>query len=93
MSEREKTDRIVALQTLQRDIQLELHEGAVGREEDVLVDATSRRRQWEVSGRTSGNTVVNFPGAADLVGSLVRVRITRGGPNSLAGEMVDARGA
>ncbi len=29
--------------------------------EPVLVDATSRRREWELSGRTSGNTVVNFP--------------------------------
>jgi len=93
VSDREKTDRIVALQTLQREIQLELHEAAIGREEDVLVEATSRRREWEVSGRTSGNTVVNFPGSAALVGSLVRVRITRGGPNSVAGVLVGAREA
>ena len=93
VSDREKTDRIVALQTLQREIQLELHEAAIGREEDVLVEATSRRREWEVSGRTSGNTVVNFPGSAALVGSLVRVHITRGGPNSVAGVLVGAREA
>jgi tRNA-2-methylthio-N6-dimethylallyladenosine synthase len=88
VSESEKTDRIVALQALQRGIQMDLHAAAVGREEDVLVDSTSRRRNWEVSGRTSGNTVVNFPGSADLVGSLVQVRITRSGPNSLAGELL-----
>ena len=29
---------------------------------DVLVDAASRRRDAELSGRTSGNTVVNLPG-------------------------------
>jgi tRNA-2-methylthio-N6-dimethylallyladenosine synthase len=88
VSEAVMTDRIVALQALQRGIQMELHAAAVGREADVLVDSTSRRRGWEVSGRTSGNTVVNFPGSADLVGSLVHVRITRSGPNSLAGELV-----
>jgi tRNA-2-methylthio-N6-dimethylallyladenosine synthase len=88
VSEAEKTDRIVALQMLQREIQLELHEAAIGCEEEVLVDAISRRRGSEVSGRTSGNTVVNFPGSAGLLGSFVRVRITRAGPNSLSGERV-----
>jgi tRNA-2-methylthio-N6-dimethylallyladenosine synthase len=83
-----KTRRIVELQARQRAIQLALHADAVGREEDVLVDSISRRRDSEVSGRTSGNTVVNFTGSPDWVGSFVRVRITRGGPNSLSGEPV-----
>ena len=60
--EEEKTRRIVALQALQRSIQGELFASAIGRVEPVLVDARSRRRDWELSGRTSGNTVVNFPG-------------------------------
>jgi tRNA-2-methylthio-N6-dimethylallyladenosine synthase len=85
--EGEKTRRIVELQARQRAIQLGLHAAAVGREDEVLVDSTSRRRHWEVSGRTGGNTVVNFPGTGALVGQFVRVRITRGGPNSLAGEL------
>ena len=37
-------------------------QAAVGAVEPVLVDATSRRREWDLSGRTSRNTVVNFPG-------------------------------
>jgi tRNA-2-methylthio-N6-dimethylallyladenosine synthase len=84
--EEEKTRRIVALQALQRQIQLELHEAAVGTEVDVLVDSVSRRRVWEVSGRSSGNTVVNFPGPATWLGRTVPVRITRAGANSLSGE-------
>jgi tRNA-2-methylthio-N6-dimethylallyladenosine synthase len=88
VSEEVKTRRIVELQGRQRAIQLDLHAAAVGTEEDVLVDSTSRRRAWEVSGRTSGNTVVNFRGSADWVGTFVRVRITHGGPNSLSGERV-----
>ncbi|MGE0706346.1 MAG: radical SAM protein, partial [Vicinamibacterales bacterium] len=88
--EEEKTRRIVALQQLQRRIQWSLHEQSVGDTVEVLVDHTSRRRDWELSGRTSGNTVVNFPGSPDLVGRLVRVTIRRAGPNSVWGELADS---
>jgi tRNA-2-methylthio-N6-dimethylallyladenosine synthase len=87
VSEEEKTGRIVALQSLQREIQGRLYEEAVGREFDVLVDARSRRRAWELSGRTSGNTVVNFAGDPESIGRIVRVRITAANPNSLRGEI------
>ena len=86
VGEDEKTRRIVALQQLQRRIQWGLHEQSVGQTVEVLVDHTSRRREWELSGRTSGNTVVNFPGEPALVGQLVRVTIRRAGPNSVWGE-------
>jgi tRNA-2-methylthio-N6-dimethylallyladenosine synthase len=82
----EKTRRIVALQALQREIQIELHEAEVGSRVDVLVDSVSRRRAWELSGRTFGNTVVNFPGPREWLGRTVPVRITRAGAYSLAGE-------
>jgi tRNA-2-methylthio-N6-dimethylallyladenosine synthase len=86
--EGEKTRRIVALQDLQRVIQGQLYEAMVGRVESVLVDSRSRRRDWELSGRTSGNTVVNFAGDESWVGRLVPVRITAASPNSLRGEAV-----
>jgi tRNA-2-methylthio-N6-dimethylallyladenosine synthase len=86
VSDAEKTRRIVALQALQRDIQIEMHEAAVGSSVDVLVDSVSRRRDWELSGRTSGSTVVNFPGPREWLGRTVSVRITRAGAYSLAGE-------
>jgi tRNA-2-methylthio-N6-dimethylallyladenosine synthase len=92
----DKTARIVALQSLQRDIQTRLHEAAVGSEVEVLVDSISRRRRAELSGRTMGNTVVNFTAPADTppvgtswIGQTVTLRVTRGGPHSLAGEVVD----
>jgi tRNA-2-methylthio-N6-dimethylallyladenosine synthase len=88
VSEDEKTRRIVALQGLQRTIQGELFEAAVGRIEPVLIDAKSRRRDWELSGRTPGNTVVNLPGEPAWVGRTVEVRITGANPNSLRGEAV-----
>jgi tRNA-2-methylthio-N6-dimethylallyladenosine synthase len=81
----EKTRRIVALQQLQRRIQHALHERAVGRTVDVLVDSQSRRGD-ELSGRTSGNTVVNFPGPPAWLGRMAEVTIRRAGPNSVWGE-------
>lgn len=85
VTEADKTRRIVELQALQREIQFDLHRRAVGRVEPVLVDATSRRREDELSGRTSGNTVVNFPGRPEWVGRFASVRITDAGPNSVRG--------
>jgi tRNA-2-methylthio-N6-dimethylallyladenosine synthase len=86
VTEEEKTRRIMALQALQRSIQGELFEASVGRVEPVLIDAKSRRREWELSGRTSGNTVVNLPGDPSWVGRTVPVKITGANPNSLRGE-------
>jgi tRNA-2-methylthio-N6-dimethylallyladenosine synthase len=97
VSATEKTARIVALQELQRSIQTRLHEQAVGTSVEVLIDSAGRRRFQELSGRTSGNTVVNLPtpsdtsGSAasdDWIGRLITVRITRSGPHSLSGEAV-----
>jgi tRNA-2-methylthio-N6-dimethylallyladenosine synthase len=99
VSEDDKTARIVALQALQREIQTRLHEASVGSVVDVLVDSASRRHVHEVSGRTSGNTVVNFPVPTDTplhtpqrgwIGRTVPVRITRAGPHSLWGEALPA---
>ncbi len=92
VTEAEKTTRIVALQALQRRVQTSLHDAAVGTVADVLIDTASRRRNDEVSGRTSGNTVVNLPtprgAAADWIGRTVRVQITQAGPHSLRGEAI-----
>jgi tRNA-2-methylthio-N6-dimethylallyladenosine synthase len=87
--EEEKTRRIVALQALQRDVQGALYREAIGREEQVLADSYSRRRDWELSGRTSGNAVVNFAGRPEWIGQLLRVRVTGANPNSLRGEVID----
>jgi tRNA-2-methylthio-N6-dimethylallyladenosine synthase len=85
VAEEEKTRRIVALQALQRGIQSRLNEGLIGREVEVLVDASSRRRDTEVSGRTTTNVVVNLPGPSAWIGQTVRTRIERAGPHSVWG--------
>jgi tRNA-2-methylthio-N6-dimethylallyladenosine synthase len=87
--EGEKTRRIVALQALQRAIQVELNGALVGGEVEVLVDGASRRRDTELSGRTSQNVVVNLPGPAEWIGRLAAVRIERAGPYSVWGLRTD----
>jgi len=81
-----KTRRIMELQALQRDIQTGLNARMVGQEVDVLIDAASRRRATELSGRTSTNVVVNLPGIAEWIGTTVPVRIERAGPHSVWGQ-------
>ena len=96
VSEAEKTVRIVALQSLQRDIQTRLNERLIGGTVDVLIDSVSRRRAQELSGRTSGNTVVNCALRADTfqeaagtwVGKTVRVAVRHAGPHSVSGDVV-----
>jgi tRNA-2-methylthio-N6-dimethylallyladenosine synthase len=83
--EAEKTRRIMALQALQRDIQSALNARLIGLEVDVLVDAASRRRETELSGRTSQNVVVNLPGPSSWIGRTARVRVERSGPHSVWG--------
>ena len=87
VSEEEKTRRIVALQALQREIQTGLNEAMIGQTVDVLVDAASRRRETELSGRTSSNVVVNLPGPAAWIGQTMAVRVERAGPYSVWGTL------
>jgi tRNA-2-methylthio-N6-dimethylallyladenosine synthase len=83
--EDEKTRRIVALQALQRGIQERLNARLVGQDVAVLIDSASRRRDTELSGRSSGNVVVNLPGPPEWIGRTVDVRIERAGPHSVWG--------
>ena len=87
--EGEKTRRIVELQAVQRGIQTTLNQTLVGTTVDVLVDAASRRRETELSGRTSQNVVVNLPGPAAWIGRTAAVRIERAGAHSVWGRTAD----
>ena len=93
VSAQTKKERIVKLQALQGDIQHKINRDLIGAVEEVLVDGSSRKRASELCGRTTGNTVVNFPGDASLLSSTVPVRIRRAGPHSVWGKIVGAEKA
>ena len=88
-----KTERLMELQALQKEIQLESNARLVGRIEEVLVESPSRRAAEEWAGRTTSNRVVNFHAPGARPGEFVRVRITASGANSLRGVPLGATGA
>ena len=61
-------------------------EAMVGTLQHVLVEGASKRDPSESTGRTSNHRIVNFPGSAEWVGSMVPVRITQAFAHSLRGE-------
>jgi tRNA-2-methylthio-N6-dimethylallyladenosine synthase len=89
--EEEKSRRLTILQERQRAIQVRRNADYIGSVEECLVEGFNNATgQW--IGRTSRNKTLNFlrPGAnEDLRGRYVEARVTRAGPNSLAGECVN----
>lgn len=89
--EDEKRRRLMILQEHQRGIQIALNETCVGKVEEVLVEGFNRNTgQW--IGKTSQHRTLNFVHSSgeNLMGQYRMVRVTRSGPNSLAGETVAA---
>jgi tRNA-2-methylthio-N6-dimethylallyladenosine synthase len=89
ISEEEKTRRIVIVQERQRAIQMRQNAELLGEVEELLVESRYESTgQWV--GRTTRNRNLSFESpAADLLGRYVHVRVTRAGPNSLMGEVVN----
>jgi tRNA A37 methylthiotransferase MiaB len=69
---RRRRERIVALQSLQKRHPGESSAEASDADVRRAGGLASRRRDWELSGRTSGNTVVNFAGNRDWIGASCR---------------------
>ena len=89
--EEEKSRRLAIVQERQRAIQVRRNATYVGAVEECLVEGFNKATaQW--IGRTSQNKTLNFLrplSDSDLLGKYVEVRVTRAGPNSLAGECVN----
>ncbi|MDQ2806042.1 MAG: tRNA (N6-isopentenyl adenosine(37)-C2)-methylthiotransferase MiaB [Chloroflexota bacterium] len=85
----EKMRRLHAIETLQEQMGHELNDPLVGTTLEVLVEARERGK-W--TGRTRGNKIVFFPGAATDPhrGQVRRVQITAAGAWSLTGELAEA---
>ena len=83
-----KRRRLIALQALQKTIQVEINRSFVGREVRVLGTGPSPKGAGRFAGRTDGNLVVNFDSAADPSGRFLTVRITGSGPYSLHGSLL-----
>ncbi len=92
--EEEKGRRLAIVQEKQRAIQIQRNLELVGTVEEVFVEGYNQATgQW--IGRTAQNRILNFTHAGanghSLVGRYIEVRVTRAGPNSLAGESVSGQ--
>jgi tRNA-2-methylthio-N6-dimethylallyladenosine synthase len=90
VEEKVKQDRLSILQKIQNEITLRKNQELEGRVEEVLVEGRSKQSDRDVGGRTRSNKIVNFEGDLGLIGKLVPLRITKGYPHSLRGEIVPA---
>ena len=96
VSTEEKQRRLAIVIERQRRITEERSARFVGREVEVLVDGTSPRDAGRVVGKTREFKNAVFPGSADWVGTLRRLRVTETRGVTLFGDPVEplaARGA
>jgi len=84
-----KQARLARLQRLINSQAQRISRRMVGTLQRVLVDRPSRKDPNQLAGRTENNRVVNFDGAASLIGRFVEVEITEALPNSLRGRRVE----
>jgi tRNA-2-methylthio-N6-dimethylallyladenosine synthase len=82
-----KRDRLLAVQNIQRQIQLEHNSSLIGKTEKVLCLGKSRKDSRRYSGRNEAYQVVNFHSNRDVIGHFVDVLITSCGPYSLHGKI------
>jgi tRNA-2-methylthio-N6-dimethylallyladenosine synthase len=84
-----KKERLAVLQARIILQAQKISEAMVNTEQMILVVGGSKKEHMQqMSGRTENNRVVNFHGTPDLVGKMVRVRVTEALRNSLRGELV-----
>lgn len=84
-----KEERNARLLALQERVSLEKNLQWVGRWVEVLVEGRSKRDPNRCTGRTVHNQIAAFPASKDMVGRLVRVRITSATALTLLGERVE----
>ncbi|MBI2295108.1 MAG: tRNA (N6-isopentenyl adenosine(37)-C2)-methylthiotransferase MiaB [Betaproteobacteria bacterium] len=82
-----KLTRLQRLQAKLDERAQAISRGMVGTRQRVLVEGPARKHAAELSGRTTNNRVVNFPGPRHLVGRFADVTITGALPHSLRGQI------
>ncbi len=84
-----KSERLRILQERQDVISLQKNREYEGSVQLVMAEGESRNGDGQWSGRTMGNIIVNFNGAALAPGQEVTVKITEGLLHSLRGEIIN----
>ncbi len=80
-----KKERLIAVQDLQKNIQIKTNQSLVGSTIKVLCTGRSKKDPNIFSGRNAGYQVINFSAKKDVKDQFVNVLITSCGPYSLRG--------
>jgi len=83
-----KTARLNEMISLQNRLSLKSKKSDIGRIFEVLVEGPSKRSDDHLSGRTSQNKVVVFPGKEKKIGDYVMVKIERCTSATLIGNVI-----
>lgn len=82
------SDRLRRLNELQDKITIELNKAEIGRERSVLVHYESRKEPGVFYGRTEQFRLCRISSGRDLIGSVVKVKITDANKTALVGELI-----
>ena len=85
VSEHEKYERLRFLNAVVGDVALKRNKQYLNQDVEVLVEGKSQRNDARLTGRTRTNKVVNFAGAENLIGQLIKVKIESVNPWALRG--------
>lgn len=87
VSPSEKTERFLRLDKLIRFHQKAVFEGYVNRTLEVLAEKQSPKNPNQITGHSTCQMVVNFEGSSDLLGQVMKVKITESKVNTLYGKI------
>lgn len=89
IAEEVKTARLQEIIELQNELSMESNRRDIGKEFEILVEGTSKRRKDQLFGRNSQNKVIVFDASEDIkVGDYVRVKVNDCTPATLLGERI-----
>ncbi|MCL2678093.1 MAG: tRNA (N6-isopentenyl adenosine(37)-C2)-methylthiotransferase MiaB [Clostridiales bacterium] len=87
----EKKQRLQEIMKIQNPVSWHLNQKMLGREISVLVEGESKNKKDFYFGRSDGNKIVIFPAppdAAQLTGTMTKIKINRANTWNLYGELV-----
>ena len=84
-----KMKRLYELQQRLEEHALEYTQAFVGTVQDCIVEGTSRKDETELKSRASSGRIVVFKGSEDLIGKMVKVKITSVIAHTLKGELLN----
>ena len=83
-----KAARLKRLQDRIAEQEAGVAQAMLGTTQRALVEGVSKKDKQELAARTDNNRVVNFSGAAEMIGGFVEVKITQVVRHTLRGELV-----